>query len=82
MSLRLVTRVLGLGQRQAAQVLDVPRRTLQAWRADHERLDASPALVAFCPSVPGLACRHRLGRAIHVVCVEVGAGGIRLGCLR
>ena len=28
----------GLSQRQAAKQLDVPRSTLQAWRAYHERL--------------------------------------------
>src|SRR4029453_18935035 len=28
----------GMSQRQAAQVLDVPRSTLQAWRAYQERL--------------------------------------------
>ena len=28
----------GLSQRQAAKVLDVPRSTLQAWRAYHEQL--------------------------------------------
>ena len=43
----------GLSQRQAAKVLEVPRSTLQAWRAYHERLDASPAVVAFFHSVPG-----------------------------
>ena len=32
-------------------------------------------------SVPGLAFLHRLVLAIHLVCVEVGACGIRLGCL-
>ena len=71
----------GLSQRQAAKVLDVPRRTLQAWRAYQERLDASPAVVAFFHSVPGLAFLHRLVLALHVVFVEVGACGIRLVCL-
>jgi hypothetical protein len=70
-----------ISQRQAATVLAVPRSTLQAWRAYHERLDASPAVVAFFPSVPGLAFLHRLVLAIHLVCVEVGACGMRLGCL-
>lgn len=71
----------GLSQRQAAQVLEVPRSTLQAWRAYQERLDACPTVVAFFHSVPGLAFLHRLVLAIHVVCTEVGACGIRLGCL-
>jgi hypothetical protein len=32
-------------------------------------------------SGPGLAFLHRLGLALHLVCVEVGACGIRLVCL-
>jgi hypothetical protein len=71
----------GISQRQAAQVLDVPRSTLQAWRMYHERLDACPTVVAFFQSVPGLAFLHRLVLALHLVCVEVGACGIRLVCL-
>jgi hypothetical protein len=71
----------GLSQRQAAKVLDVPRSTLQAWRAYQEHLDACPAVVAFFHSVPGLAFLHRLVLAIHLVCTEVGACGIRLVCL-
>ena len=71
----------GLSQRQAAQALDVPRSTLQAWRVYQERLDACPAVVAFFHSVSGLAFLHRLVLAIHLVCTEVGACGIRLVCL-
>jgi hypothetical protein len=37
--------------------------------------------VAFFHSPPGLAFLHRLVLALHVVCVEVGACGIRLVCL-
>jgi len=71
----------GVSQRQAAQVLDVPRSTLQAWRAYQENLDECPTVVAFFHSPPGLAFLHRLVLAFHVVCVEVGACGIRLVCL-
>src|SRR5215475_12896205 len=71
----------GVSQRQAAQVLDVPRSTLQAWRAYQERLDACPEVVAFFHSVAGLAFLHRLVLAVHLVCVKVGACGIRLVCL-
>jgi len=71
----------GVSQRQAAQVLDVPRSTLQAWRAYQDRLDACPEVVAFFHSVSGLAFLHRLVIALHVVCVEIGACGIRLVCL-
>jgi hypothetical protein len=71
----------GLSQRQAATVLEVPRSTLQAWRTYQECLDACRTVVAFFHSVPGLACLHRLVLAIPLVCTEVGACGIRLGCL-
>ena len=36
----------GLSVRQAAEALDVPRSTLQAWRAYQESLDEHPAVVA------------------------------------
>jgi hypothetical protein len=71
----------GISQRQAAQVLEVPRTTLQAWRTYQERLDECPAVVAFFPSIPGLAFLPRLVLAIHLVCTAVGACGIRLVCL-
>ena len=71
----------GLSQRQAAKALDVPRTTLQAWRAYHERLDESPVVVAFLYSVAGLAFLHRWVLALHLVYTEVGACGIRLVCL-
>lgn len=71
----------GFSQRQAAQELEVPRTTLQAWRAYQERLDECPSVVEFFQSVPGLAFLHRLVLAIHLVCTEVGACGIRLVCL-
>lgn len=71
----------GLSLRQAAKALDVPRSTLQAWRAYQERLDEHPAVVAFFHSAPGLAFLHRLVLAFPLVCVEVGACGIRLVCL-
>src|SRR6266446_6496504 len=71
----------GLSLRQAAQALDVPRSTLQAWRAYQESLDEHPTVVAFFQSAPGLAFLHRLVLGIHLVCTEVGACGIRLVCL-
>src|SRR6266545_4789880 len=71
----------GFSLRQAAKALDMPRSTLQAWRAYQESLDAHPAVVAFFHSAPGLAFLHRLVLGIHLVCTEVGACGIRLVCL-
>ena len=71
----------GLSQRQAATVLDVPRSTLQAWRAYADSLDECAAVVAFFHRVPGLAFLHRLVLALHLGCTEVGACGMRLVCL-
>jgi hypothetical protein len=71
----------GVSQRQAARQLQVPRSTLQAWQSWHEGLDICPYVAQFFQSGPGLAFLHRLVLALHVVCVEVGACGIRLVCL-
>src|SRR5262250_573516 len=71
----------GVSQRQAAKALDVPRTTLQAWRTWQETLDVCPQVGTFFASGPGLAYLHRLVMALHVVCVEIGACGIRLVCL-
>ena len=71
----------GLSERQAAKELQVPRTTLQAWRMWHDGLDICPHVAAFFQSGPGLAFLHRIVIAFHLVCVEVGACGMRLGCL-
>jgi len=47
----------------------------------HDSLDICPHVAAFFQSGPGLAFLHRIVIAFHVVCVEVGACGIRLVCL-
>ena len=74
-------RTQGLSERQAAKELKVPRTTLQAWRLWHDSLDICSHAAQFFQSGPGLAFLHRLVIAFHVVCVEVGACGIRLVCL-
>jgi hypothetical protein len=74
-------RTQGLSERQAAKELKVPRTTLQAWRIWHDSLDICAHVAQFFQSGPGLAFLHRLVIAFHVVCVEVGACGIRLACL-
>jgi len=71
----------GVSQRQAAKELQVPRTTLQAWRIWHDTLDICPHVAEFFQSGPGLAFLHRLVMAFHLVCIEVGACGIRLACL-
>jgi hypothetical protein len=74
-------RTQGISERQAAKELKVPRTTLQAWRIWHATLDICPDVAQFFQSSPGLAFLHRLVMAFHLVCVEVGACGIRLVCL-
>jgi hypothetical protein len=74
-------RTQGISERQAAKALNVPRTTLQAWRVWYDSLDMCPHVAAFFQSGPGLAFIHRLVLAFHMVCVEVGACGIRLVCL-
>src|SRR5215831_3502319 len=74
-------RAQGISERQAAKALKVPRTTLQAWRRWHDTLDTCPHVADFFQSGPGLAFLHRLVIAFHLVCVEVGACGIRLVCL-
>ena len=71
----------GISQRQAAKRLQVPRSTLQAWYSWHDTLDSCPHGTQFFQSGPGLAFLHRLVLALHLVCVEVGACGMRLICL-
>jgi hypothetical protein len=71
----------GISQRQAAKQLQVPRSTLQAWHAWHDTLDICPEVAQFFHRGPGLAFLHRLILALHLVCVEVGACGIRVVCL-
>jgi hypothetical protein len=70
-----------MSERHAAKELKVPRTTLQAWRLWHDTLDICPHVAAFFQSGPGLAFLHRIVIAFHLVCVEVGACGIRLVCL-
>jgi hypothetical protein len=74
-------RTQGISERQAAQELKVPRTTLQAWRRWHDTLDMCPHVADFFQSGPGLAFLPRIVIAFHLVCVEVGACGIRLVCL-
>ena len=74
-------RAQGLSERQAAQELKVPRTTLKAWRVWHDTLDICHHVAEFFQSCPGLAFLHRLVIAFHLVCVEIGACGIRLVCL-
>jgi hypothetical protein len=74
-------RAQGFSERQVAQKLNVPRTTLPAWRVWHDSRDICPYVADFFQSGPGLAFLHRIVIAFHMVCVEIGACGIRLACL-
>jgi len=74
-------RTQGIAERQAAKALKVPRTTRQAWRIWHDTLDICPDVAQCFQRGPGLAFVHRLVMAFHLVCVAVGACGMRLGCL-
>src|SRR5688500_935629 len=68
----------GISERQAAKALKVPRSTQQAWRLWHDSLDLCPHVADFFQSGPALAFLHRSVMAFPLVCVEIGACGIRL----
>src|SRR5262245_66465113 len=70
-----------MSERQAAKERKVPRTSLQAWRRWYDTLDTCPHVADFFQSGPGLAFLHRLVLAFHLVCVEIGACGMRLVCL-
>jgi hypothetical protein len=74
-------RTQGVSERQSAKDLKGPRTTLQAWRLWHDTLDSCPPVADCFQSGPGLAFFHRLVIAFHLVCVAVGACGMRLVCL-
>ena len=74
-------RAQGLSQRPAAQALQVPRRTLQAWRTWPDPLALCPDVARCLHRGPGRALVHRLVLAFPLVCVAVGACGLRLACL-
>ena len=71
----------GISERQAAQELQGPRTTLHAWRIWYDTLDSCPHVAACFPRRPGRAFFHRIVIAFHLVCVDVGACGMRLVCL-
>jgi hypothetical protein len=65
-------------QRQFAAQHNVPRSTLQHWRARQARLDSDPAVATFLESPAGLAFLHRLVLAARLVFTQQGPCGLRL----
>ena len=57
----------GISQYKTAQVLDVPRSTLQAWHLYYQdRLNTRSEVVAFVHSIPGLTFLHHLASVVQV----------------
>ena len=81
----LVSQVRDKGPQRVGAILHdhliILGEPLHAWRMWHDTLDICPHVAAFFRSGPGLAFLHQLVMAFHLVCVEVGACGIRLACL-
>ena len=70
----------GVGQREFAESIGVPRTTLQHWLARKAGLDDDPVVVAFLESPAGLAFLHRLVVALHFIFGQVGLNGVDLLC--
>jgi len=68
----------GISQRQFARDQQIPRTTLQGWRARKHAIEAPTALVDFFESPEGLALLHRMTLAAHLVMTLMGNCGIRL----
>jgi len=71
----------GRSERQAAKARKGPSTTRQAWRLWHDSLEIGAHVAEVFPSGPGRAFFHRRVLACHLVCVAVGACGMRLGWL-
>ena len=56
----------GISQYRTAQMLDVPRSTLQAWHLYQARLDTRSAVVAFVHNILSLAFLHHLVSAVQI----------------
>jgi hypothetical protein len=66
----------GMGQREFADLRDVPLGTLQFWLARKAGLDADPVLVGLLESPTGLAFLHRLVLAAMFQFCHVGPCGV------
>ena len=69
-----------LSQRRAADVVEVPRSTMQGWLERKALIDAPEPLVEFFESPEGVRFLHRLVLAAQVVITLMAPGSIRLVC--
>jgi Family of unknown function (DUF6399) len=70
----------GASERALAELLDIPRTTLQHWKERQNNIDDDPDVVAFFTSPAGVAFLHRLVIAAHFVMSFLGPCGVRLVC--
>jgi hypothetical protein len=70
--------------RQIAEVLNVPRSTLQAWRQQKQQLlqhsGLSIQVVEFFESPAGLSFLHQMLAAVHLIFGQANSAGIRSIC--
>jgi len=71
-------RAKGSSERAFAEENDVPRTTLQHWRARRARIEVAPAVVAFFESPQGVVLLERVVMAAHYVMTLMGHSGIRM----
>lgn len=67
-------------ERSLAEMLSIPRTTLQHWQKRQNNIDEDAEVVAFFTSPAGVAFLHRLVIAAHFVMSFLGTGGVRLVC--
>jgi DNA-binding transcriptional regulator YiaG len=67
-------------ERTLAELLNIPRTTLQHWQKRQNNIDEDPDVVAFFTSPAGVAFLHRLVIAAHFVMSFLGPCGVRLVC--
>lgn len=67
-------------ERTLAELLNIPRTTLQHWQERQNNIDEDPDVIAFFTSPAGVAFLHRLVIAAHFVMSFLGPCGVRLVC--
>ena len=70
----------GLGERDAAEGVDVARSTVRRWEARRERQDVHPYVAQFFESPEGVECLKKIVLAIEFVIGLLTPSGIRLVC--
>ncbi len=77
---QLILECPGRSENQIAEILGVPRSTLQHWIERKNSINADPAMVAFFESPVGAAILHRLILGAHFVMTLIGSCSVRHVC--